>query len=79
MNLNNYTIKSQELIQAAQQLAFNNNNPNIESNHLLKALIDDKESTIDFLLKKNNVNVQFVSNKNDDAIKKLPSASNVAA
>lgn len=79
MNLNNYTIKSQELIQAAQQLAFNNNNPNIESNHLLKALIDDKESTIDFLLKKNNVNVQFVSNKNDEAIKKLPTASNVPA
>lgn len=79
MNLNNYTIKSQELIQAAQQLAFNSNNPNIESNHLLKALIDDKESTIDFLLKKNNVNVQFVSNKNDEAIKKLPTASNVPA
>ena len=37
MNLNNYTIKAQETIQAAQQLAFNNGNPNIETNHLLKA------------------------------------------
>ena len=53
MNLNNYTIKSQEVIQHAQQVAFNNSNPAIETNHLLKALIDDEESSIDFLLKKN--------------------------
>jgi ATP-dependent Clp protease ATP-binding subunit ClpB len=75
MNLNNYTIKSQEIIQQAQQLAFNNGNPNIESNHVLKALLDDENSPVEFLLKKNNVNVAFVKTKVEDSINKLPKVS----
>ncbi len=75
MNLNNYTIKSQEIIQQAQQLAFNSSNPNIEVNHLLKALLDDEESPVDFLLKKNNVNVAFVKTKVAESIDKLPKVS----
>ena len=75
MNLNNYTIKSQEIIQQAQQLAFNNSNPNIETNHLLKALLKDEDSAVDFLLKKNNVNVVFVESKVDELIAKLPKVS----
>ncbi len=75
MNLNNYTIKSQEIIQQAQQLAFNNGNPNIETNHLLKALLKDEDSPIDFLLKKNNVNVAFVESKVEESINKLPKVS----
>jgi ATP-dependent Clp protease ATP-binding subunit ClpB len=75
MNLNNYTIKSQEIIQKAQQLAFNNGNANIETNHLLKALLDDDDSPIEFLLKKNNVNVPFVKSKVEDSINKLPKIS----
>ena len=66
MNLNNYTIKSQEIIQQAQQMAFNNGNPNIETNHLLKALLKDEDSPVEFLLKKNNVNVSFVKSKVDE-------------
>jgi ATP-dependent Clp protease ATP-binding subunit ClpB len=76
MNLNNYTIKSQEIIQQAQQEAFNNSNPNIETNHLLKALLKDEDSPLDFLLKKNNVNVSFVEAKVDEGITKLPKTSN---
>ena len=76
MNLSNYTIKAQETIQAAQQLAFNNGNPNIETNHLLKALLADTESPIAFLLKRNNVNIHFVETKMDEAIAKLPKISN---
>lgn len=49
MNLNNLTIKAQELLQQAQQLAFNNENPNIETAHLLKALLDDNEGPIQYL------------------------------
>lgn len=75
MNLNNYTIKSQEIIQQAQQLAFNNGNPNIETNHLLKALLKDEDSPVEYLLKKNNVNVPFVEGKVDEAIAKLPKVS----
>ncbi len=74
MNLNNYTIKSQELIQQVQQQAFNNGNANIETEHLLKALLKDEDSPVDFLLKKNDVNVAFVEGKVDEAIAKLPKA-----
>jgi ATP-dependent Clp protease ATP-binding subunit ClpB len=76
MNLNNYTIKAQETIQAAQQIAFNNSSATIETNHLLKALLNDDDSPITFLLKKNNVNVSFLGNKLDEAIAKLPKITN---
>ena len=75
MNLNNYTIKAQETIQAAQQEAFNNSNPNIETNHLLKVLLKDEDSPVEYLLKKNNVNVAFVESKINETIKKLPKVS----
>ncbi|SDX67750.1 ATP-dependent Clp protease ATP-binding subunit ClpB [Hydrobacter penzbergensis] len=76
MNLNNYTIKAQETIQAAQQVAFNNGNPVIETDHLLKALLADKDSPVAFLLKRNNVNTGFTETKVDEDISKLPRSSN---
>jgi ATP-dependent Clp protease ATP-binding subunit ClpB len=75
MNLNNFTIKAQQLVQQAQQVAFNLGNPNIETEHLLKALIDDEDSPVEFLLKKNNVNISFVQQKLNDALKALPKIS----
>ncbi|PZP49503.1 MAG: ATP-dependent chaperone ClpB [Pseudopedobacter saltans] len=72
MNLNNYTVKAQETIQAAQQVAFNAGNPNIETEHLLAALLEDKDSPVEFLLKKNNVNISFVQTKTRESIDKLP-------
>lgn len=72
MNLNNFTIKAQEMVQHAQQLAFNNQNPNIETVHLLQALIDDEEGPVSYLLKKNNVNLNFIEGKLDEQIKRLP-------
>jgi len=72
MNLNNYTIKAQELIQSAQQTAFSNNNPSIETEHLLKALLSDKDSSTSFLLKKNNVNPTFLESKLDELLNILP-------
>ncbi|MBS1729560.1 MAG: ATP-dependent chaperone ClpB [Bacteroidetes bacterium] len=75
MALNNYTVKAQEIIQAAQQEAFNNQNPNIESLHLLKVLLDDHDSPIQFLLKKNNINIPHIESKIADAISHLPKTS----
>src|SRR6195952_1394906 len=72
MNLNNFTIKAQEAIAQAQQEAFNSQNPNIETEHVLKALLSNDDSPIEFLLKKNNVNVAFVESKIDESVKKLP-------
>lgn len=76
MNLNNYTIKAQEAIQAAQQVAFNNGNPFIETDHLLKAMLADKDSAVEFLLKKNNVNVAFAETKVDERLQRLPKTTN---
>ena len=72
MNLNNFTIKAQEAIAKAQQIAFGLQNPSIETEHILKALITNQDSTIIFLLKKNNVNVAFVTTKIDEALQLLP-------
>ncbi len=72
MNLNNFTIKAQEAISKAQQFAFDNANPSIETEHLLKALFVDEDSPIEFLLKKNNVNTSFAESKLDESINKLP-------
>jgi ATP-dependent Clp protease ATP-binding subunit ClpB len=76
MNLNNFTIKAQEMLQHAQQLAFNNQNPNIETGHILKALLDDNDGPISYLLKKNNVNIAFVEGKLADQFKKIATVQN---
>jgi ATP-dependent Clp protease ATP-binding subunit ClpB len=71
MNLNQYTIKAQEAIQSAQQLAYNNQNAVIDTAHLLKAILLEKDSPTEFLLKKNNVNPALVLQKTEDQIKVL--------
>ena len=75
MNLNNFTIKASEVVQQAQQLAFNNNNPNIETEHFLKALLDMDDSPIEYLLKKNNVTINLVQSKLQELIAKLPTTT----
>lgn len=72
MNLNNFTIKAQEILQQAQQLAYNNQSPNIDTAHLLKALLDDTEGPISYLLKKNNVNVDYLNNKLSEQLGRMP-------
>jgi ATP-dependent Clp protease ATP-binding subunit ClpB len=75
MSLQNLTIKSQEILQQAQQLAFNNNNSNIETEHALQALLNDENNPVEFLLKKNNVNLNFVETKLADSIAKIAKIS----
>ena len=75
MNLNNFTIKASESLQQAQQLAFNEHNPAIETEHLMKALLDQQDSPVDYLLKKNNVTINLVESKLNDLIGKLPKVS----
>jgi ATP-dependent Clp protease ATP-binding subunit ClpB len=72
MNLSNFTIKAQEALQSAQQIAFNAQSPTIDTPHLLKALLDDNDGPISYLLKKNNVNVGFVQGRVEEAISKGP-------
>ncbi len=72
MNLQNFTIKATEIIQQAQQLAFNAKHPNIETEHILKSLLKSEDSPIDYLLKKNNVTINLLEAKLDELINKLP-------
>lgn len=72
MNLNNFTIKAQETLQQAQQEAFNNGNPTIEAAHILKALLEDKDGPITFLLKKGNANLNMIQTRLDESLAKLP-------
>ena len=71
MNLSNFTIKAAEAIQQAQQLAFNNQNANIETEHLLKALLEQQDSPVEFLLKKNAVNINQLESRLDSQIDRL--------
>jgi ATP-dependent Clp protease ATP-binding subunit ClpB len=75
MNLSNFTIKAAEVIQQSQQLAFNHSNANIETEHILKALLDQQDSPVEYLLKKNAVNTQQLESKLDAQIQRLPKIS----
>jgi ATP-dependent Clp protease ATP-binding subunit ClpB len=75
MNLSNFTIKAAEVIQGSQQIAFNHSNPNIETEHILKALLEQQDSPVEFLLKKNAVNVQQLEQRLDSQIAKLAKVS----
>jgi ATP-dependent Clp protease ATP-binding subunit ClpB len=75
MSIQNLTIKSQEVLQQAQQLAYNAGNSFIETEHILKALLDDKDSPVEFLLKKNNINVNYLEDKLNESITRLPKVS----
>jgi ATP-dependent Clp protease ATP-binding subunit ClpB len=72
MNLSQYTIKAQEAIHSAQQLAYNNKDAAIETLHLLKAILLDKDSSTEFLLKKNTLNPLLIMQKVDAALPGLP-------
>lgn len=76
MNLNNFTIKSQETLQEAQQLAFNHRNTAIETGHILKALLSDDDNSIEYLLKKNDVNTAFLDTKLNEQLQKYAVITN---
>ena len=61
MNFNNYTTKSQETIQLAQQLAQEYGHNQIENEHIFKALTQVDENVLPFLLKKLNINIEVVN------------------
>ena len=79
MNLGNFTIKAAEAIQQAQQIAFNNQNANIETDHILKAILEQEDSPVEYLLKKNAVNINQLTLLLDQQITKLPKVQGEAA
>lgn len=75
MNLGNFTIKAAEAVQQAQQLAFNEKSPSIESEHILKALLEQQDSPVEYLMKKNNVSLNILNTKLDELVAKLPKSN----
>ena len=75
MNLNSFTIKSQEAVQQAVQLVQKNNQQVIEPVHLLKAVIMTGESITNFLFQKLGVNIQNLNMTLDRQIESYPKVS----
>ena len=75
MNLNNFTIKAQEAVQQAVQLATQNGQRAIEAVHLLKGVIMTGESVTNFIFQKLGVNIQNLNRVLDAQISSLPKVS----
>jgi len=75
MNLNNFTIKSQEAVQQAVQLVSQRNQQAVETTHLLKAVIMTGESVVNFLFQKLGVNVQNLQMILDRQLDSYPKVS----
>ncbi|MBO6517073.1 MAG: ATP-dependent chaperone ClpB [Bacteroidia bacterium] len=72
MNLNNFTIKSQEVVQKAQELAIGSDNQAIETGHLLKGVFITDEDVVEYALKKVNANSQRIESALDALLKSYP-------
>ena len=75
MNFNNYTIKSQEAIQKAIEIATSNQQQSIETAHLMKAVLLSDENVISFILKKLAINRLHLDEKLDEIINSYPKVS----
>ncbi|HPJ77732.1 MAG TPA: ATP-dependent chaperone ClpB [Prolixibacteraceae bacterium] len=72
MNFNNFTIKSQEAIQQAIQIAQAGNQQAVETGHLLKGLFSEAENVVQYLLKKCGVNTQALQQALDRVVGGYP-------
>jgi ATP-dependent Clp protease ATP-binding subunit ClpB len=75
MDLNHFTLKSQESIQQAQQLAVVKDHQSIENGHILKGILESDDSVTPFLLKKLNVNIQIFTKTLDRIVDSYPKVS----
>ena len=75
MNFNNFTIKSQEVIQKAIELTRSAGQQQIEPSHILKALIDEGESIVNFVFQKLEANLNSVKGAIEADIRSLPKVS----
>ncbi|HUH45588.1 MAG TPA: ATP-dependent Clp protease ATP-binding subunit, partial [Arenibacter sp.] len=75
MNFNNFTIKSQEAIQHAQQIAQGLGHQQIENEHIFKAMSEVEENVLPFILKKLNVNVSLLDQILEKELESFPKVS----
>ena len=72
MNLNQFTTKSQEAIQKAQQIAMEFGNQSIEPQHLLEGILQVDENISAFLMKKSEADLSLIREKNRENLENLP-------
>ena len=75
MNFNQFTIKSQEIVQQAQSLASSKGQQAIEPGHLLLSMLQNDEHVIPFLLKKLNVNIGIIKTELEELVNGYPKVS----
>ncbi len=75
MNFNNFTTKSQEAVQQAQQIATEQGQQAIEPAHILKGILEVDENVIPFILKKLNVNIDRFENSLNGIVDAYPKVS----
>lgn len=72
MNLNQFTVKSQEAIQKAQQIAMEFGNQSIEPQHLLEGILQSDDSISSFLMKKSEADLNLIRERNRESLESLP-------
>jgi ATP-dependent Clp protease ATP-binding subunit ClpB len=75
MSINNLTIKSQEALQTAQQIAQNFGQQQLENEHIFKAILEIDATVTPFILKKVNVNMDVFQKMLDQTIQSFPKVS----
>jgi ATP-dependent Clp protease ATP-binding subunit ClpB len=75
MNINKFTIKSQEALQQAQQIAQSFGQQQVENEHIFKGILEVDENVTPFILKKLNVNVELFKKVLDSTIQSFPKVS----
>ncbi|MBX2903871.1 MAG: ATP-dependent chaperone ClpB [Chitinophagales bacterium] len=75
MNVNNFTVKAIEAINQAQQNAFDNAHPYLDTLHMLKGMLDTDEDALPFILEKAGVNKNILLGKVEEKLKALPKVS----
>jgi ATP-dependent Clp protease ATP-binding subunit ClpB len=75
MNMNEFTIKGQEVVQSAFELAQENNNQSVETAHLLKGFLSKGTDVADFIFKKTGANLTMISNVLEKEMETYPKVS----
>ncbi|MEY3849728.1 MAG: ATP-dependent chaperone ClpB [Bacteroidota bacterium] len=75
MNFEQFTLKAQQSVQRAQQIAMSMGHGSIEGLHLLKGILEEDDRILPFILKKFNTTVEAVSNSVQLELQKLPKVS----
>jgi len=72
MNANNFTTKALEALSGAQQIAFDNNHPSLDTIHMLKSMLEVDEDSLPFILEKAGINKNILLGKVEEKLNTIP-------